>query len=622
MTPAEARRLVAINGTAADYDGVVRLFLKNSLASVAGELGYTPEKLMSRLIEANAQRNIEPILDRARELPFRNPLRQAVDQFDMDVATTEKSSEAHEMINSFPNDHSEALNSPSNAYGRAIEMMLSEDTTRRELMKIIDDLAKASTKYSLDEIDEASLRGERVVRGVVIIGGGPQTAILASILAPFRKVTLITREQRLGEPMRSRPIFLNSTVDEDDPTGRQLPFSGGSTTPTRPRGMLNQPSIGDALVDKAAKSVICDDLSEREYISAKRLGEGTAAVVACNTHDIITGQEVIPNGLSEDGTELYLIDPSTSESRYLYARTVIFLGGPGTETSTFEDKSSNRLYGEAGDEIDSQLESLREFADRGQADRFQFKLPRVLSLSGISKLLSAWEMYLDRDPNKYPLVDLLGEKRVAVIGAGDTGRTIIEFLAGNAPQESYPEDFEDEYPGMPMVTWYGQPLKAAIQYRLGVRRRYKNVWNDTNTERIRADTDRASTIEYANEEGRDGITVTSSGGIRTTYDYVISASGFIPEPKSAFGELKDIYDTEGYLVGKMGSSGEYLTGSFANIPKDRLPAGFQRIIDELGISENTIAMWVYAALTQRLGWTIASFNEPESDFIEEAASLK
>lgn len=607
----EAKQLVEQNSGVADFSGLSRLAINTEdIRTKASELGITEEDLFRRLVAGNIEACVEPLLNHARALPIDNPLRQVIDQMDLEMEEAESFTDFHVALNGFGEIN--ALTAPESAYGRVIEMLLSENATRREILKIIDAQTEASTSRNLRKIDQANFDKERVLKDVVIVGGGPLTAIAVAILSPFRNVTVITAEDRLGGPMRSRPIHLNSSVDEDDPLGAQLPLASGSTTPVNPRGMLNQPRV-EALLDETVLAIKCDAGDERRYISAQRLGEGTAAAIIMNTADIITGQEV--EGMEYDegkDRELVLRDQLTGKERKLKAKTVLVLGGPGKETSVFEDQASKDLYEESEIIVDLQIESLKVAVENGMVEGFRFDLPPVLTLTTISRLLSAWDSYLGRDPQKYPLNDLLNsETRAAVLGDADTGRTMVELLTGKAPVESYSDDFVAAG-NTPSITWYNQAYLNPREYKKGVRRRYGGVWTDN--EDITPVALKANGIEKVNTADPDKalVAVTDADGNREMFDYVIAATGF----KRKGNDSSFVLDGEGNTVGR-GGRGVYYGGSYADLRKADFPPELQNIIDGLGIPENTISMWVNAVLLQRLVWTIAGTERPSEEQLKQ-----
>jgi len=617
-TLGEAAQIVNENGEIADYLPLqFDAIFGGGFGQKALALGLTEIELHSRMIGLTMRTCAESILEQARALPVGNPLRQLIDQLDLDMQSVERESEFHRMLNGFSGE-SKFLNAPETAHGRFIEMMLSEAGTRRELLKIIDVETTASTSRNLAEIDEASAQGGMVEKDFVIVGGGPLTAIAAAILSPFRDVTVITAEERLGEPMRSRPIFLNSSTDEDSPDARQLPFARGSTTPTNPRGMPNQPRIGEALLDDTALEVECDDGTKRKYLSAQRLGEGTAAAIRSNTADIITGQMVeIPVSSKGAYSRVVITDQMTGVKRELDSKSVLILGGPGREVSKFGDQDSSDLYEESAVQVKLQIERLRNAHKRGEEADFDFHLPSVLSLTTISDLLAAWDTYLDRDPRKYPLTSLLNtESRVAVLGSADTGRTMVELLTGSAPEDSYPYGY-DNTKGTPSIIWYNQPKSSASSYKADVRRRYSNSWTPENGDRINPVQVKAKAIERVDvgiSNGPTVVVIDEKGG-KEIFNYVIAATGF----ERSVNSNGLVYDTDGNAIGRGNGTGVYYGGSYAGIEKGLLPQKLQNIIDGLGIPENTISMWVNAVLVQRLLWTIAAREEPNHEKLLQAS---
>jgi len=129
----------------------------------------------------------------------------------------------------------------------------------RQWMRELDAYVEASSRAMVRAIDTAARKGlPPLRRDVVLVGGGPLTSIIASVLAPYFHVTVITAQRGIGKPWRHRPIFINSSSARADFNGAGLPLLKGTTTRVVGSQMLNSLD-SNVLLGNDTKTVVCDD---------------------------------------------------------------------------------------------------------------------------------------------------------------------------------------------------------------------------------------------------------------------------------------------------------------------------------------------------------------------------
>lgn len=157
-----------------------------------------------------------------------------------------------------------------------------------------------------------------------------------------------------------------------------------------------------------------------------------------------------------------------------------------------------------------------------------------------------------------------GMEKVAVIGAGDMGRCVVESLVGMGPQ----------HPGSQMdwvreVDWYGQSLLTCAVYRSNTRSRYQGLsrWfpEGDRKGRIRPRDARPLRLDGSYR----GVTIMGS-----YYDAAIVCIGWEPQLLEGVNELNTWTGTPGSSQGRRlgrffesgSGSGRYLLGPAARLP--------------------------------------------------------
>lgn len=214
--------------------------------------------------------------------------------------------------------------------------------------------------------------------------------------------------------------------------------------------------------------------------------------------------------------------------------------------------------------------------------------PRKAFTSVESERYLSYVEFMKRMDSPYPLRDM---KRVAVIGAGDGGKTVIEALTGQGPESSLSVASMD-YPQI--IDWFGVPED----------RRTRQTWEACNRSRYKG-IGRLLPRENASQQfrvepfaapnyldiGYDSLRLNAM-----PYDYVIDASGYVDSPE--IGGVSTI-DMD---IARDGSNGlgrkyrdTYVIGPAAKLPLDRMEP---QVLN--GIKENETSIFRYADKTARL----------------------
>lgn len=253
-----------------------------------------------------------------------------------------------------------------------------------------------------------------------------------------------------------------------------------------------------------------------------------------------------------------------------------------------------------------------------------FRVQRIINATGlgVSKKISdiksefylTYEQFMQRMDTQFPLCNM---KKVAVIGTGDSGKTVIESLMGLSPsvQMSVPSlDWVEE------VDWYGfkedRPITETTWCNEN-RGRYRSIGRFLRRDSSERKRIRAFPSKAANIRGGVGDSIWINN---YPYDYVIDASGY--EPSDSFFARSDLQSPIGrgrvpenaslntFTVNnletskklftvpipsrKSESSGYFTIGPAAGITASEYERSY------LGIQENSASIFRYAPKTANL----------------------
>lgn len=490
-------------------------------------------------------------------------------------------------------------------------------------------------KKNVSDIDSSR---ERIKKQVVIIGGGPLTSLIVQLLGPFYNVTVITDQDTVGEPWRSRPLYINSTVKEKA-GGKRLPLLTNGTTPITVSDQLGCVRLTN-LLNTSDLAVQCDDGITRQYIAGQKLGAAVATNIMLGASDFIVEHTVDfrKTKVNSDGTKELTLVGKDGKVRKIDAGAVICLTGPGKEVCKVEKTKSQRAYEVSAKRVDDQIEKNRKFVKAGNLSRVQWDLPRILTLTSIEKLYGFWykELKANPDPRYFPLTDVFrrdkrtGElKKVAIIGGADTAYTTSELFNYDGPPQSYP--FELEKDETPLITHYNIPEQTPEEFAEAVRPRYKRVYSDRNRDRVTTNSNRVGSWRVLRGTGDNAkivVTDVSEDGRESTqvFDYIIPATGL---EKTKFEDLlaqsalslQVVLDSEGQPSVKGDEANRfYIGGSASGLKVSDYPKDIQAIIRQLRIPENTISLWVNGLLVERFAWSFLLKNRVNASKVERIRS--
>jgi hypothetical protein len=512
-------------------------------------------------------------------------------------------------------------------------------------MRELDTHVEAMSRTTLQAMDEAERGGLPPLRkDVVLVGGGPLTSIVASVLGPYFQVTVITEQRGLGNPWRNRPLFINSSCEVRNFNGSPLPLLGGTTTRVIGRGQWNNLEANVLLQTSDIKGVSCDNGSVAQYAAGPRLGDLIATDIVLNADDYLVGQrvDVSQMGRNPDGSlQMVLVDTEDGRRRTIQASACFLLTGPGPEQSKVPDVAAQRLYQLASEQSDRMIREARtqlaqeryilqrydrSFPDpelqkrrRQQSSReatriagvIQLQLPHLLTLTAVEKLYELWSELeeLGADPEAFPLADVLTtQEAIAYIGSGDTTRTLKELVDGNGPACAYPVGWKRRRRGG-RATIYNEAATSPQLYAAINRRRYGDVY----TPETRAVPQKAGRYRLVTDRfGRVRVEVSyrdDAGTLRRNrYSYVFDATGLSRFPVEALlpaiFQMSEVPDLQGNVVARGDVQANlFIAGSATGSLAPSLPPQLQSIIQALGIPENTISLWANGLLAERLAYT-------------------
>jgi hypothetical protein len=507
----------------------------------------------------------------------------------------------------------------------------------RTWMHALDAHVNASSSANVAAIDHAARTRHKPVRkDVVLVGGSALTALVASILDPYFRLTVIT-QHGLGRPWRDRPIFINSSATVKDFNGPALPLLPGPTTRIVGSQQLNSLEV-DALLGGDTLRVPCDDGSIVEYVSGFRLGDLIATNILLYADDYITGLALDVSKLrrnADGGTRLTLV-AEDGTTREMDASAVFLLTGPGGERTAVPDRETQKLYRKMARQVDLAIrqdrkhmgwyqESLRKLEPealtcsmqmqwmRSQRKEHKIPLPRVLTLSSIETLYRYWLSDLSAEPDLFPFTELMCHPHsIGYIGNGDTMRTVKDLLEKRGPAAAYPANL-----GRVRVRGviYNERADSPEDYNARNRRRYQGVY-DRNTFSVPFKVVAYRVVEIDEERAYVEVDYREDDGTLQTnsHDYIVDATGlnrlpieeFLPD---AFA-VRDIRDLEGNVVARGNPDADlYICGSATQFQATALPIELQRIISILGISENTVSLWVHGVLAERHALSFAATHQ-------------
>lgn len=533
-------------------------------------------------------------------------------------------------------------------------IIFQDDELLDQWLRLLDGHVSASSTANLAAMDQAAARAAAPVRkNVVLVGGGPLTSIVASMLGAFFNVTVVTAQRGLGKPWRNRKsIRLNSSCSIADFGAPPLPLLGGPTTRATASQQWNSLDVDLLLVAAEVLTVVCDNGSSVDYPPGYLLGALVATNILFHADDYLERQWVDVRRMKRnpDGSlRMTLVDTDDGVVRELDADAVFLCTGPAKEQSKLKSASSQRLYQAAADQIDLALREARidlkqlRGVQQGLEESYPTaeplvlelrrrligrqatdiargigrRLPHLLTLTTLEKVYDIWDELeaLGAEPESFPLADVVsGGKSIGYIGDADTARTLKEWAEGadgKGPRRAYPRGFQLTGP-LPRGTIYNERATTPQEYAQNNRRRYAGVFTPT----TRSIPYKASRYRLtADRRGRTRVEVTHRDAqgkrVRRLFDYAFDATGLaqgrIEEQLPPDWQMTDYTDLQGYRVGRADRLSDlFILGVAAGFRGQDFATEIQRIIEALATGENLLALWANGLLGERAAYTFAS----------------
>lgn len=236
------------------------------------------------------------------------------------------------------------------------------------------------------------------------------------------------------------------------------------------------------------------------------------------------------------------------------------------------------------------------------------KTPRVIYATGLGESTAPIEMdgkHMVDAMGFFAMLDkpfpFKGIKRVAVIGSGDSGKTVVETLIGQGPGSGFSVASLDY---IEKIDWYGVPEECRGQKRWkeNNRSRYQGIAREIG-KRLEGGRLEGGRINPFSRNalnlaiGFDGAYV---DGAR--YDLVVWAGGF--KPRDIEGTTE--YKTRGRTVARMGESGVFIVGPAAQLASEPEPMN-----ESDSVPENTVALFRYADRTAAFAMDLPQLAMPQ-----------
>lgn len=438
-----------------------------------------------------------------------------------------------------------------------LQEIFARPALRRELLDSIDNQCVADTV----EISEAGVRGEKLDYDVVIVGSGPHGTLAATEIReqnPDAKILIIDKNERIGGQFRQygdqAAFFMNSRVRRASRSLSPVP---------RTRGNINP--MGDFAPMQLS------DVVRRIYADNTQIGDITAVNAYLSADNMLIETEVksVGGNILNDTKEVSVenvIGSFTVNARYVIEATGV------SQKSSINGK------------VESQISHSNDPSYWQTAD--------IYSLFGRTK-----------EDGENALEPFDG-KKVALIGGGDSALTTLEAMLGVLPEDSYgmygpgrlsPSD----------IVWLGAPATTAKEIDDCLRSRYKNgiiqaLPKSPNDDGSIVKPVDQKVIGFRKNEG-GGWVVFCENGSRYTVDVLIDCTN------DKNGQASQLVKDGSSLPRLPGYGGIYQVGPGSGFELDR---STQRLVKELGIGENTVALWARAPKTAEIARKIAVLLKP------------
>lgn len=419
----------------------------------------------------------------------------------------------------------------------------SQKESRRIWQDGIDEAAKQDTDVLLSRLEKGPLK-----MGILVIGSGPNAAAFVSSLQaenPDQDILVLDRG-RLGGQFASygnEEIFdLNSRTRPSNWTASEVAGEAGNINPLGYNAVLQLPDITGK--QYAGQNDIADAVRTNIILSSN---VGVGIEVQAVSQDEVTGKITVFVRTIENPDKTYEINPSS----------VVLATGLGAHKQFDVEQALHEVNEESG------------FAPYMTSADFMKTL-------GTKKA-------------RGELFPLKGMKKVAVIGAGDSGKIVLEQLLGQSSVDIGPA----QAGRVESVVWFGSDAESKQAYLQSSRARYAKIGAEINARGYSTVNQRVFTSSAkvrASDINRFGDKASIIGN---TFDLVIDARGY----DNAVYDLVDspaFNDVANFLPnGRRLGQDIYVIGPAAELTfmQTRLA----------GIPENSASLFNYIPISERLG---------------------
>jgi hypothetical protein len=463
---------------------------------------------------------------------------------------------------------------------------LSKNDGTRDLLEAS---VVAEQRFRSDKLAD-SIRERRLQKfDTVIIGAGPHGAALVQEFTrvnPKRSVLVIDAASRPGGTFADvGPVFaLNSTNRED--TGAQANVGRGQAGGPKGDGNLN--AIADILG--------IPDFSGLKWPLAGHLGYVTTMAMEYSSAQLLLNTRVVaigPNRSAGGGVRLtvQMNVSGTSSAAYdrdIAAQEVILATGIGKPTfflPAFEN-ARKQLAAAASDTQPPPLMGFGEFVSRVNEDLRN---------------------------NRNPMAPY-ANKRLLVVGGGDSGKVVIEWLSGLGPDS---KSYGPAQIGEPKsIVWSGVDFVSCQDFLATARSRYSRISSPLNSALVSLSPLKVTNLDLSN----DAKTVVVTGStLKLKKDGSFGPANLSPEDRKTIDELVKqgkFFTTKGLTTGELRSKDQNNTDGNANLKIDPQPGTqFDFVIDATGFRTEALSL-LQAGFNKGLipdGTLLSDYFEPVSD---------
>lgn len=231
------------------------------------------------------------------------------------------------------------------------------------------------------------------------------------------------------------------------------------------------------------------------------------------------------------------------------------------------------------------------------------------------------EFLLQTDMTDYP-ISRWGD-RVAVIGAGDSGSCVVEYLLGQGPTTKY-DTASSAFPQR--IVWFGQSCTTREQYMEGARSRYAGIGRYMprfdDPDYFARVIPKPKALRVARDDKRERLLVLYrpdkfAESVSEQFDSVIVCAGYRDTSEFALvPELRvrrrDVVQVDGVPCGtRCVNTNIYSIGPCAGLPVTDSETSENSFLAK--VPQNSVALFRYNRKTQRLAEHLAASAPPEDE---------